>query len=347
MRSGAFARRLASLVLVSLIIGACASGIQLQFKRPKQIAFAGIKRLVVAPVTGIKQRHQLEEKLVAALAKTGFYQVLRDADIHNVMQKYELSYDDIAAADSAKLNEIAGWLEADGILFCELKTLDVDYMALGKQKVEKLVWTGEYERDKYGEIIEVEDSTGAKVKKKKLKVMFVDQKFQLRDAKGEAIFRLIDFQTGGMIGTWNKEEHIIEDIVEGDKSTQFRAENEIRQTLLNKIVQGFVEEIAPKVQFMKLELATGIAELDSGIAFARQNKWHQAIEVWQRAEGKYPNNAGIYYNIGIGYEAIGDLKLAQQYFLKAKLIDPKNKNYERALQRIQKIWAEKERLLVH
>ncbi len=344
MFKGAFARRNIILFGLIFLISACASGNKFQFKRPGQIAFAGIKRLVVAPVTGIKQRHELERKLLAEIEKTGFYIILRDDDVRSIMMKHNLTYDDIAAADSSRLSEIGAWLQADGILFSELKTLDVQYLALGSQKVEKLVWTGEYERDEFGEIIMVEDSTGAKVKKKKLKVKFIEQKFQLRDAKGEAIFRLMDFQTGGIIGSWNKVEHYIENIVEGEKSEKFRDEKEIKKMLLDKIVTEFVSEIGPRMEEVKVKPDIGIAELDSGLVFAQKNDWAKALDVWERAETKYPNNAGVYFNIGIAHEATGDLKLAEMYYLKARLLDPENKKYQKAINRIKKIWTEKEKM---
>ena len=123
MLKGAFARKNIALFGLIFLIGACASGNKFQFKRSGQFAFAGIKRLVVAPVTGIKQRHELEKKLIAEIEKTGFYVILRDDDVRHIMMKHNLTYDDIAAADSSRLSEIGAWLQADGILFSELKTL--------------------------------------------------------------------------------------------------------------------------------------------------------------------------------------------------------------------------------
>ncbi|NOZ61201.1 MAG: hypothetical protein GXO74_05930 [Calditrichaeota bacterium] len=344
MSKGASARQILLIVILMILIGACASGIKLQFTRPGQIAFAGIKRLVVAPVTGIRQASQFEEKLVAELEKSGFYTILRDADVRKALLRHGVTYDDIAAADSLRLSEVASWLQADGILFCELKDLDINYLALGSEKVEKLVWTGEYERDEFGEIVMEQDSTGAQVKKKKLKVKFIEQKFQLRDAKAEAVFRLVDFQVGRIIGSWDKEEHYIEDIVEGDRSQKFRSENDIKQMLMEKVIREFVQEIGPRIEFVKRQPEGGIAELDSSIVFARQNDWTRTLKILNRAEEKYPNNASVYFDIGLAQEAVGDYKLAEMYYLKAGLLAPENRKYRKAVKRIRKVWAEKEKM---
>ncbi|OQX87259.1 hypothetical protein B6D60_04240 [candidate division KSB1 bacterium 4484_87] len=341
MSRGATARHILWISMAAILIGACASGIKLQFTRPGQIAFAGIKRLVVAPVTGIRQAPRFEEELVAALGKTGFYTILRDADVRNILLKHGVTYDDIAAADSLRMSDVAVWLQADGILFCELKDLDISYMALGAEKVERLVWTGEYERDEFGEIVMVQDSSGAMIKKKKLKIKFIDQKFQLRDAKVEVAFRLIDFQIGRIIGTWNKEEHYIENIVEGDKFQEFRSEKEIKQMLMDKVIREFVQEIGPRIEFVKRQPEGGIAELDSGIVFAQQNNWEKALDVWSRAEDKYPNNASVYFDVGLAHEAVGNYKMAEMYYLKAGLLAPKQKKYRKAVSRIRKIWDDK------
>ncbi|OQX96783.1 hypothetical protein B6I21_00080 [candidate division KSB1 bacterium 4572_119] len=321
----------------------CSSGNKLRFQRPGQVSFAGIKRLVVAPCAGKKIARDLDKRLADELKKTNYFSLYFDHDINEKLWQHQLTYKKIAESDSQTCAQIGGWLKADGMLFPELKMLELEFEAQGMEKVEKEVWTGEYERNKFGEIIEEEDSSGVKTKKKRLKVKILDQKFQLRKARIEVFFRLIDFEVGAIISSWDKVEHYIDNTIIGEQIQELPSEREIERLLIDKVVTDFVAEIGPKLEIVRRPIETGFAEIDSGAVYARQNKWEKALEIWENAELAHPNSAKVYYNIGLALEALGDYKTSEMNYLKASLLDIENKLYQKAIKNIQKIWNEKEK----
>ncbi|MDW7682222.1 MAG: hypothetical protein SCK70_16785, partial [bacterium] len=212
-----------------LLMIACAGGAQLMFQHPGQISFAGIKRLAVAPVTGAKQALQLEQRLLEELEAIDFYHLVYGKELSSRLEPHQMNYRTIAGLDSQSLAEIGEWLKADGILFTDLKSLEMEFEAQGSEQIEKKVWTGEYERNQFGEIIEEEDSSGVKIKKKKLKLKILDQNFQIRKATIEVIFRLVEFRSAMTVGLWDKVEHYIDNTVIGNQSETLQDEPQIKQ----------------------------------------------------------------------------------------------------------------------
>ena len=86
---------------------------------------------------------------------------------------------------------------------------------------------------------------------------------------------------------------------------------------------------------------TGIAQIDSGAVYARQNQWDKALVCWKQTEEKNPDNAKVFYNLGLAFEAQGNYKMAEINYVKASLLDIENKLYTKAIENIQKIWIEK------
>lgn len=106
---------------------ACSSGIKLQFQKPGQISFAGIKRLAVAPCSGLVEAENLQIRLAAELKKCDYFYLYFEDDISDSFWDHKLSYAQIAEADSSELAQIGGWLNVDGMLFCDLKTLEMEF----------------------------------------------------------------------------------------------------------------------------------------------------------------------------------------------------------------------------
>ncbi len=333
----------AILLFFFIVWGSCSSGLTFRFLKPGQIHFAGIKRLAIAPCTGLKEAGKLQDRLNQKLEETHYFSLLYDKNISDLLWQHQLTYQKIAEADSQTLSEIGGWLKVDGMLFTELKTLEIEFVAEGLEKIEKKVWTGEYERDEFGEIIEIEDSTGQKIKKKKLKVKILNQKFQLRQAKIEVYFRLLDFELGRIIGSWDKVEHYVENTALTEAPPKLLTEEAIKDLLINRAIDEFVKEIGPQIEFVKRHIESGFAQLDSGVVYAKKNLWEKAIAFWEQAEKTNPTDARVYYNLGLAYEALGDYKSAEMHYFKASLLNPENKRYRKAIDNIKKIWIEKEK----
>ena len=327
------------LLLVYLI--SCSSGFKLKFQQPGLISLAGIKRVAVAPGTGLEQASIIEKKIVDNLKKISFFQLFDKETLDDSLWQHQLTYPQIFESDSLALVEIGGILNLDAMLFINLKTLELEFDAQGQEKIERMVWTGEYERDEFGEIIEDEDSSGVKTKRKKLKIKILDQGFQFRSAKIEVVFRMVDFQMGLAIGSWDKVEHYVDNTLIGIASHDLPSEEEIKEILIDQVVNDFIDEIAPQSITKKRPIETGFAKVDSGVVFAKNGQWNDALKTWEEFEENHPGNAKIYYNIGLAYEAQGDYTSAEVHYLKASLLDNKNKLYQKAINNIKDIWIEK------
>lgn len=333
-------------VILGLSLFSCASGLKLQFQQPAHVSLAGVKRLAIAPCTGVKEASALEEKLVLDLDSLNYFLLFDKNKLSDTLRQHQLTYSQIALSDSASLIKIGEELYLDAMLFSDLKILELEIEAHGSEKIERKVWTGEYERDEFGEILTEKNADGVEVKRKKMKVKILDQQFQIRKASIDVFFRFVDFQMGTVFGAWNIVENYVDNTLIGKDSENLPDENQIKDILINRALKKLLGEIAPKITNVKRPIETGIAALDSGVVFARNNQWDEALKVWQRAEETHPTNAKVYYNLGLALEAQGNFRAAEMQYLSASLLDINNKLYEKALGNIQKIWiAKRESLL--
>jgi len=324
-----------------LFLLSCATGSKLRFQLPAHVSLAGVKRLAIAPCTGLKEATALEEKLVNDLDSLDYFILFDKNKLIDTLRHHQLTYSQIAESDSAALIKIGEELFLDAMLFSDLKILEVDIEAHGSEKIERKVWTGDYERDEFGEIITENNAYGVEVKKKKLKVKILEQEFQIRKATIEVFFRFVDFQMGSVFGAWNINENYVDNTLIGKDMENLPDDNQIKKILINRALKNLLGEIAPQIILVKRPIETGIAAIDSGVVFARNNQWNEALKIWRRAEQAYPNNAKVYYNLGLALEAQGNFRPAEMQYLNASLLDINNKLYEKALENIQQIWLAK------
>lgn len=329
----------ATTIIVIFNFFSCSSGIKLQFQQPAQDHLIGIKWLVVAPCTDTDEATLMCNFITTFIQHTNYFDLFDRDSFSKALEQNDLSYDNIRQGDS--LNQIGKLLDIDGIIFSELKILKILPDEQGIDKIEKLVWTGEYERDEDGKIIMEVSPSGEKNRKKKFKLQTVDQHYRIRKAKIEAIFQLIDLQKGSIVISRESTENYRSDKIIEEESQKLPTDDEIKRKLILYVVQNFLNEIAPKVVKVKRIIETGNALIDSGEVHAKAGRWDDAKEIWNRAEKIYPYDARVYYNLGVACEAQGDYELAEIYYQKALLLSPKKKLYQKAVQNIRKIWQEK------
>ncbi len=64
------------------------------------------------------------------------------------------------------------------------------------------------------------------------------------------------------------------------------------------------------------------------------SRYEQAIKTWEMALKLSPNDAQIYYNMGIAYESLNQLDKAKLYFKRVIEIEPENKQAKQHLEKI-------------
>lgn len=330
-----------SVILIVLMVNLlfCSSGNRLRFYQPARQNLIGIKQLVLAPCEGNHDAALLCSYLTSAIEQTSYFSLFDQNEFTAALQQRKLSYENLKQADS--LVQIGLLLDLDAIIFSELKSIEIFPDESGVETVAKSVWTGEYERDANGTIIEEMSPLGEVVKKKKYKLQNVEQHVRIRTAKIQANFAVIDLKKGGRLITQELTENYVSAKSIVEENQQLPAEDGIKRTLAQQVVTRFFKEIAPKEIFLKRAIEKGTALLDSGAVHARKGAWQNASEFWTVAQKSQPTDARIYFNLGIASEAMGDYDLAISYYKKAALLNPKKKVYQQASENLKKLELKK------
>ncbi|MBN1555488.1 MAG: tetratricopeptide repeat protein [Phycisphaerae bacterium] len=109
----------------------------------------------------------------------------------------------------------------------------------------------------------------------------------------------------------------------------------ITQHLIDECVREFVGKISPHEVVVSLQLEAGKSKLvKNGNNFADEGEYKDAIEVYQSALRETPDDDGAMFNIGVCYEAMGQLTQAEQWYNKAIRLNP-DSEYIRARKRVR------------
>lgn len=331
-----------SIIIVAVFIvnlAFCSSGNRLRFYQPARQNLIGIKQLVIAPCQGNDDAALICSYLTTFIEQADYFSLFDQNEFTAALQQRQLSYENLKQADS--LLQIGVLLNVDAIIFSELKSLEIFPDESGVETVAKSVWTGEYERDANGTIIEEISPTGETIKKKKFKLQNVDQHFRIRKAKMQADFALIDLKKGGRLVSRALTEEYSSGKSIIEENQKLPAEDEIKRILAREVVHKFFNDIAPKNIAVKRAIEKGTALLDSGAVHARAGRWNKATEFWNEAQKNQPTDGRIYYNLGVASEAMGNYDQAASYYKKATLLSPKKKSYQSSIENMKKIGQNK------
>lgn len=326
-------------LLFFVVFFSCASGIKLQFQRPIDNKFIGIKSLVIAPVQTGDDAVLVYDYLNQLLKNSDYFTLFDRNNFSAVLEQNQLSYENIKQLDS--LGRTARFLDVDAIIFSELKSIQIMPDEQGVEPVEKSVWTGEYERDENGQVIEEISETGEKIRKKKFKTETVDHHFRIRNATLSLDFQLIDLKKYSKIFSRQLIENYTSGKIIKEEAQPIPANDEIKRILTQRVVANFLKNIEPQQITVRRPIEQGTALIDSGTVFARAARWSLARQVWNEAEKASPTDARVYYNLGLAAEAQGDYKAAEIYYMKASVLNPEKKLYQKSAQNIKQVWQEK------
>ncbi|MBN1153716.1 tetratricopeptide repeat protein [candidate division KSB1 bacterium] len=230
------------------------------------------------------------------------------------------------------------------VLQCSIDNLILGPDEEGSDEVVARVWTGEYERDKFGKVLYDEiDGDTLRIKK------FVNRKilknYRYRRATIETSFQVSDFSTHALL----MKEKICSKYDSGkiyeSEYGSLRSYPEISDSLMIQAIEGVVAHIEPQYRVKKRHLQRDEGLIDEAVLYAIEGLYPEAIRTLLEAEYIYPEHASVYYNLGIIHEAIGKYHEAISYYKKAILIDDEDKLYRQALIELEKA-AEQRRKLI-
>ena len=116
---------------------------------------------------------------------------------------------------------------------------------------------------------------------------------------------------------------------------QLTPQEEIMRELADEVCRDFVRKLVPTRKREFREFASGNSDVQKGIDAAFANDWELAMEFWNDAVQKDPENDAAWYNLGIGHEAGHDLRQALKSYAKARKLDPGNELYSRTYAKLK------------
>ncbi|MDZ7332570.1 MAG: tetratricopeptide repeat protein [candidate division KSB1 bacterium] len=314
----------------------CSSQRRFIFQQPAGPHLIELKGLAIAPIEGAPEGDLIYRLLDEKLRQDDYFEIADPNNIQVTLSRYQLTFEQIKQLDT--LRPAASLLNIDGIIFLAVKSFKILPDEHGSEMVSKNVWTGEYERDQFGQIIEEPGPNGELVKKKKIKLQTVEQLYTIRQANAQVLFQLIDLRKRAIAMSRSIESNYRSEKIIKEESQRAPTDDEIKRTLAIDVVNQIVSYIAPRKVSVKRAVEPGTALLDSGAVLARQGQWRQAQQVWLEAERQAPTDARVYYNLGLAAEAQGRYSEAEVYYKKAALLNPKRKLYQAAAKRIREFW---------
>jgi len=334
-------RSMALFILLAPYFFACSSGSKLKFFEPVKTNMLGVRKLVVAPCQSGEDAALMCSDLELALKNTNYFLVFDQNKFSSVLAQVKLTFETLSQADSS--SKVGKLLNVDGLVFANVKSLELFPVEKGTDRIEKMVWTGEYERDANGEIVEELTADGKTIKKKKFKRQPVDQEYQIRNAKVTADFRLIDMKKGSVIYSQELAENYTSGKIVREEGQTLPNDDAVKRQILMQINRHFVRDISPRFIDVKRVVESGPTLIDSGAVFARMDDWGKATEIWEQAKTMYPANSRVYYNLGLASEAQGDYESAEIYYRKAALLNAKSKLYQKAIEQIRARWIDQKK----
>ncbi len=310
-------------IFIFYLFSRTATGENLKFLKPADDLLWGIQRVTIVEAAHEKcPGVHLANLIQAGLKSTNYYDMVTDE---------ESRVEDLRIPEKAI--ESGSRLKVDGIMLVSIDSCEIAPDEEGMEKVLKKIWTGEYERDENGSIIE-ENIDGVLVQKKKYIEKLVEQRYRIRRAWLSAQFRFIDASLGKPILTKAMVKTYDSGKVTEDAYKAMIAPERIMRNLSIEMADAFLRIILPGTSTVNRTVEPGEGFIDEGRTYAIGDLWKEAIEAWGKAERTFPNNSAVYYNLGLAYEAIGMYVRAEDYYRKAILLN-KKKLYLKSLENLQ------------
>jgi tetratricopeptide (TPR) repeat protein len=322
------------LIVILLLISTARTGAEekLNFLEPAPELW-GIKKILVADLKYIDV--DLTPMLTEEIKRTQYYSIVKFDKID------QITPDDLK--DIVKVAQLCSLANADAMIFASVVKYQVEPDEMLTEKINKAIWTGEFEHDADGKIVE-ETINGQKVNKKKYNNRLIEQPYVIRKGTVSITFNIVD----GIIGKLSYNSSIAKGYNSGkcekEKVKDLPSSDKILTTLTREVLADFGMKISPKLELVDRSLEKGDGLMAEGNTLAMSSLWAKAIEKWQTALQQTLNNPGLYYNLGIAYEAQGEYQNAESYYRKALLLTDK-KNFSKALENIRKARERKIALL--
>mgnify|MGYP003872526795 FL=1 len=315
-------------LLLFLFLTGCAGAtyVYIDTIKPPEINLPGIERIAVAEFNGPRgSGRQASYKLTEKLIASGKYKVLEREKIRAILEEQGFALS--GAVDEATAVEMGKLLGVDALIFGDVTAYNCEDEE-GTRMVERWVGTGRYRT--VTRRIPFTNKTFTRkeeIKEKKL----VEEHYHIRRATVTVNFKVVSVKTGELLAVKSLTRSDKKEIVDGKGTLPSR--EEMLSRLMDAVVDNFIRLIAPVPVKVTRKLETGTPLLKEGATFAKNGLWDKARDIWEKEKERLPSPE-VYYNLGVAYEAMGNLEMAARMYDKAVSMNPKPE-YIRALKEVR------------
>ncbi len=308
-------------IIAALILVSCGPSM-VRFKRLERanLQIPPVTRLAVVDFDDPTNRNlgpAVGNVLVSQLNTQGFYQIMERGKIQSVMKEH--AFNMTGAVDPGTIKELGAILGVDAIITGEILSYNVETNRR-TEMVEKKTGTGRYEivektkpfsKEKY------------KVKEEIMKTVLVPEERTSKSGTVSINYRMVDIASGKVAVSKTQSsssQRSYKDNIPGDE--------QILSGLLNTVTESFVKDISPHYILVAKRLVKSKSDpKEMGSAYAKQGEWRRAAEIWERLSAVNQKDPGLWHNLGVAYEAMGDVEKAELTYNKAQVLEPGNRLY--------------------
>ena len=316
------------LIFLVLFSGCAAPVVRFETIKPAEINVQGIKKIAIGEFTGPGDSgEQAAYRLSEILLESGRYTVLEREKIKSILKEQGLSLSGIVDQSSAA--QIGKLLGVDALIFGNVTDYNCEDET-GTRKVEKKVGTGRYRTVTRKNILTGKTFT---VREEIKKTVLVDQHYHIRRGTVTINFKMVKVETGELLCVKSITKTFQKEVIEG--KGYLPSKDEILSKLTDEAVREFAGMIAPIKVVLTRKLEKGSGRVNTGVKFAQKGLWNRAVKIWSAEVSTNPTPEA-YYDLGVGYEALGRFQDAEKMYNKAVDMNPKDM-YIEALKRVKKI----------
>jgi len=270
-----FTRHLVLLLLMSCLFSCAAPQVELDFKRPAEVDMSNYRKIAIADFRGPNRSgSQAASILTSELYKTGYFDIFERQQMEKILDEQDFAASGLVDdATAAKIGRVLG---VQALILGEVTTYSAEDKQ-GKEKVKKQVWTGEYETDKDGNIVEEEGLFGMKYKQKEYKEGFVNEPYVVRSATVAIHFRVVDVNTGHLVAIKSASRSYNQKATGTEQIGNLPDKQHILGNLSREVVQTFVPHIAPHYTKATKEFEKGTGASKQGIKMAQSYLWDECL----------------------------------------------------------------------
>jgi hypothetical protein len=298
--------------------------------KPAEVSLEGISTLAVLKFDG-PSGEIVRSHICNRLAEVQHFRPISISEVH-ALEK--VTYGQV---DNPMFFPALEALEVDGVITGRVTTALHDIH--GTDEVQVTEGTGHYKKEKSvdGQWVDVE------IKRTLVRPV----PYIIRQASLDTEYNLFDVRAKRIIATGVLKETYDEKFG-GDKgcgpSAHKLSDLPTPNGTVDELAARLATKLVAKISRMKLARMVKLDEdgnriVKQGVKLARAGFWEEGIEIWRQVIHDEPDNAAAYYNLGVAYEGLGDMKslrTAGELYKQAANLGYK-KLYREAAARIQKV----------